>query len=112
MATFGSFAARATRATLTAGVLFALVFQTGAFGCANARFPVCENDEQCADKGDAKYCYNLRCVQCRYDDDCADGYCERKVAECKSLDGPRAGTATAEPTAQPAPEPSSSAPPP
>ncbi|NUP11144.1 MAG: hypothetical protein HOW73_34295 [Polyangiaceae bacterium] len=78
-------------------------------GCSPARFPVCDTDEDCKDKGDAKLCYDLRCVQCRYDDDCGEGrYCERKTAECKALDGPRAITQpvkTAEPAPEPTPEP-------
>jgi hypothetical protein len=77
-------------------------------GCSNARFPICESNEDCKDKGDAKFCDNSRCVACRYDDDCTTGYCERKTQECKQLDGPRAGTGA---SATAAPTPVESAPP-
>lgn len=94
-----------------AAVLAALCLAGGALlasasGCSSARFPVCQTDDDCKDKGDAKLCYDLRCVQCRYDADCGEGrYCERKVAECKTLDGPRAGSAapSASASVEPAP---------
>ncbi|MBK6516948.1 MAG: hypothetical protein IPM79_22005 [Polyangiaceae bacterium] len=105
--------ARAPKPRLAA-VLAALCLVAGALlgatsGCSStARFPVCQTDDDCKDKGDSKLCYDLRCVQCRYDADCGEGrFCERKVAECKSLDGPRAGSAapSASASAEPATEP-------
>lgn len=65
------------------------------FGCNPARFPSCAKNEDCADKGDLKYCDNVRCVQCRYDADCGDNsFCERKVGECKSLGGSKGAPAS------------------
>ena len=92
---------RTLSVALASLVLAAGTLLGSTMGCSNARFPICESNEDCKDKGDAKFCDNARCVECRYDDDCPTGYCERKTAECKQLDGPRAGgaTATAAPTA-------------
>lgn len=77
------------------------------FGCNPARFPTCAKNEDCADKGDLKYCDNVRCVQCRYDADCGDNsFCERKVGECKSLGGSNApASASAAPSETPPVEP-------
>lgn len=80
-------------------------------GCNPARFPSCAKNEDCADKGDLKYCDNVRCVQCRYDADCGDNsFCERKIGECKSLGGAKGAPASAS-SAAPSAAPESSAPP-
>lgn len=93
-----------TRAKLVfaGALLFGLgVVQASSFGCTSARFPYCEKDDDCKDKGNAKLCYDLRCVQCRYDADCGDGrFCERKVGVCHEIDATRERTSeTASPSA-------------
>jgi Cys-rich repeat protein len=55
--------------------------------CRDARFPVCQEDSDCA-KEVGKHCSDLRCVECSADEDCGDGrYCERKLMACRSLGG-------------------------
>lgn len=97
-----------TKLVAAGALLLGLVaVQASSFGCTSARFPYCEKDDDCKDKGNAKLCYDLRCVQCRYDADCGDGrFCERKVGVCHEID------ATRERTSEPSGQPSASAPPP
>jgi hypothetical protein len=80
--------------------LFVAVVVFGSASCRDARFPVCDDDADCAEsKG--KRCVDLRCVECRGDDDCGDGrYCERKLAACRSL-SPAATAASSAPSAEP-----------
>ncbi len=87
-----------TKRTLRAAIALALfgasTLSFGVFGCLPGRFPVCKVDDDCKEQATAKLCYDLRCVQCRVDDDCPDGYCERKLGECKVLDQPGKQRAT------------------
>ncbi len=96
-------ALHALRATLGLATVLAFSVASGVFGCSStARFPICQEDTDCAEQATAKLCYDHRCVQCRGDSECPDGYCERKVGECRSLGNPGAEP-SASASAPPAP---------
>jgi len=92
------------------GAVFSFAFASGVFGCSStARFPICQEDADCADQATTKLCFDHRCVQCRGDNECPDGFCERKVGECRTLKTPGAdGAASAAPVSE-SPEPETSA---
>ncbi len=97
---------RTLRGIFGLGVVLAFSVASGVFGCSStARFPICQEDADCTEQAKAKLCYDHRCVQCRGDSECPDGYCERKVGECRSLTNPGAEPATGStPSSEPAPD--------
>jgi hypothetical protein len=102
---------RTVRGIFGLGAVLVFSVASGVVGCSStARFPICQEDADCAEQATAKLCYDHRCVQCRGDSECPDGFCERKVGECRSLGNPGAqpepattASASAEPDASAAP---------
>ncbi len=83
----------------------------------SARFPSCENADDCKGNERAKLCFDTRCVECQSDGDCGDGrYCETNSRECKSLGdiGAASGSsaASSDPATDAPPPDASAAPPP
>ena len=51
----------------------ALAGLVAAAGCDSAKYPVCDNDEQCNTDGHSGVCVNKKCVECRDDKGCGAG---------------------------------------
>ena len=86
---------RTVRGIFGLGAVLVFSAASGVFGCSStARFPICQEDADCAEQAKAKLCFDHRCVQCRGDSECPDGFCERKVGECRTLGNPGAEPAT------------------
>jgi peptidoglycan-associated lipoprotein len=62
----------------------AVVFATLGAGCGGAKYPNCDNDENCNVEGHTGVCLNGKCVTCRDDSGCGAGK-QCKSGECVSI---------------------------
>jgi peptidoglycan-associated lipoprotein len=78
---------RALRITARRVVFFAIFFSGGGSllgACGAARYPACDNDEQCRSETHKGVCVNHLCTQCRDDAQCGKGQ-ECRAGACATI---------------------------